>query len=149
MPLKKINREPLQFYVPNFEAGNGLPMAGSTVRAGFPSPALDFMEYSIDLNKELSRNDTCTFYIRVEGNSMVGAGIDDGDILVADRSLEPEDGCIAICLIDAEFTVKRLKLEIDCLYLVPENPDYPLLRVTEYNQFLVWGIVTYVIKKIG
>jgi DNA polymerase V len=139
----------LNFYLPDFDAGTGLPMAGSRVQAGFPSPALDFMEYHIDLNKELSRNDTCTFYIRVAGNSMTGAGIDDGDILVADRSLEPVDGCIAICLIDAEFTVKRLKTGADCLYLVPENPDYPLLRVTEHNQFMVWGIVTYVIKNIN
>jgi len=149
MPVKNLTVQPLQFYTPNFEAGSGLPMAGSTVQAGFPSPALDFMEYSIDLNRELSRNEMATFYIRVAGSSMTGAGIDDGDILVTDRSLEPRDGCIAICLIDAEFTVKRLRLESDCLYLVPENPDYPLLRVTEHNQFMVWGVVTFVIKKIG
>jgi DNA polymerase V len=149
MPVKSAAIAPLTFCTPDFETGTALPMAGSTVQAGFPSPALDFMEYKIDLNKELARNEVATFYIRVAGNSMTGAGIDDGDILVADRSLEPENGRIAICLIDGEFTVKRLKIETDCLYLVPENPDYPLLRVTGDNQFMVWGVVTYVIKKIG
>lgn len=143
------NIQALTFYCPDYTSGSTVPMPGSTVQAGFPSPALDFMEYQIDLNKELARNMPATFYIKVAGNSMTGAGIDDGDVLVADRSLPPKDGCVAICLIDAEFTVKRLKVEPDCLFLIPENPDYPLLRVTEHNQFMVWGIVTYVIKKIG
>ncbi len=80
---------------------------------------------------------------------MTNAGIDDGDILVIDRSLEPTDGKIAVCLIDGDFTVKRLKMETDCLYLMPENPAYHPIKVTEDNQFVIWAIVTYVIKKIG
>jgi DNA polymerase V len=147
MPIKRYI-QPLSVYAPDYGAGTALPMASGTVQAGFPSPALDFMEYKIDLNKELTRNEAATFYVKVAGNSMTGAGIDESDILVVDRSLPPHDGSIAVCLIDAEFTVKRLKVQPDCLYLVPENPDYPLLRVTEHNQFMVWGIVTYVIKKI-
>jgi DNA polymerase V len=148
MPVKRYI-QPMRVCAPHYNPGTALPMAGSTVQAGFPSPALDFMEYKIDLNKELSRNDAATFYVKVAGSSMTGAGIDESDILVVDRSLSPHDGSIAVCLIDAEFTVKRLKVQPDCLYLVPENPDYPMLRVTENNQFMVWGIVTYVIKKIG
>lgn len=80
---------------------------------------------------------------------MTGAGIDDGDLLVIDRSLEPADGRIAICLIDGEFTVKRLKLDVDCLYLMPENPAYQPIKVTEENQLIIWAIVTYVIKRVG
>lgn len=130
------------------DGGSVVTLVNSTVSAGFASPAQDFMEDRIDLDKELVKNSISTFYIRVAGNSMVGAGINDGDILVVDRSLEPANGKIAICLIDGEFTVKRLKLETDCLYLMPENPAYPPIKVTEDNQFTVWGIVTYIIKSV-
>ena len=107
------------------------------------------MEYKIDLNKVVAqKNPLTTFYIRVAGNSMTNAGIDNGDILVIDRSLEPADGKIAICLIDGEFTVKRLKFDVDCLYLMPENQNYSPIKVTDENQFVIWAIVTYVIKKM-
>ena len=106
------------------------------------------MEYEIDLNRHLARNPVATFYIRVDGDSMQGAGIFHGDMLVVDRSLEPADGKIAVCLVDGEFTVKRLKLETDCLYLLPENPDFPPLKVTENNQLTVWGVVTYVVREV-
>ncbi|WP_116790344.1 LexA family protein [Flavobacterium psychrotrophum] len=125
-----------------------LPLFTHGVSAGFPSPALDFMEYKIDLNKYLTRNALSTFYIRVSGHSMINAGIDDGDLLVVDRSLDPADGRIAICLIDGEFTVKRLKYTPDGLLLMPENPAYQPIAVTDQNQFVLWGLVTYVIKKI-
>lgn len=150
MQMKKSDENKLSIYSPDLESNSEQPFVSHGVKAGFPSPALDFMEYKIDLNKVVSeRNPLATFYIKVAGNSMTGAGIDDGDILVTDRSLTPTDGKIAICLIDGEFTVKRLKLETDCLYLLPENPDYAPIKVTEDNQFVIWGIVTYVIKKIG
>ncbi|MXN93048.1 translesion error-prone DNA polymerase V autoproteolytic subunit [Flavobacterium sp. Sd200] len=147
MPVDK-NKTNLTFYTPNHEAGTALPLVNHSVSAGFPSPALDFMEYKIDLNQHLTRNALSTFYIKVAGSSMTDAGIDDGDLLVVDRSLEPADRRIAICLIDGEFTVKRLKLETDCLYLIPENPAYHPIKVTEENQFIIWAIVTYVVKKI-
>lgn len=136
----------LTFYQPEYDGGQKIPFVNIGVSAGFASPAQDFLEVEIDLNTELSHNRTTTFYIRVAGNSMINAGIDDGDLLVVDRSLEPADGKIAICLIDGDFTVKRLKRDTDCLYLMPENPKYPEIKVTEDNQFVVWGIVTYVIK---
>lgn len=142
-------KQPLTFYTPDLEGDTALPLVSHGVSAGFPSPALDFMEYRIDLNAYLSkRNPLATFYIKVAGNSMTGAGIDDGDILVVDRSLEPADGKIAICLIDGEFTVKRLKMDKGSLYLMPENPSYAPLQVTEENQFFIWGVVIYAIKKL-
>lgn len=149
MPVDKNNKPRLTFYVPQYEGNAALPLISHSVSAGFPSPALDFMEYKIDLNQHLARNPLATFYIKVAGSSMTDAGIDDGDLLVIDRSLEPADGRIAICLIDGEFTVKRLKLETDCLYLMPENPAYQPIKVTEDNQLIIWAIVTYVIKRVG
>lgn len=150
MPIKKSENPKLTVYSPDLESTTGKPFISHSVKAGFPSPALDFMEYQIDLNKVVSeKNPLATFYIKVAGNSMTDAGIDDGDILVIDRSLEPADGKIAICLIDGDFTVKRLKVETDCLYLMPENSAYQPITVTEDNQFMIWAIVTYVIKKIG
>lgn len=149
MPIENNNKPKLTFHSPDLESNTELPFIEHGVSAGFPSPALDFMEYKIDLNKVVAqKNPLTTFYIRVAGNSMTNAGIDNGDILVIDRSLEPADGKIAICLIDGEFTVKRLKFETDCLYLMPENPAYPPIKVTDENQFVIWAIVTYVIKKI-
>lgn len=138
----------LTFYKPDFEAGTALPFIPDGVKAGFPSPALDFMEYEIDLNRHLARNPVATFYIRVDGDSMRDAGIFHGDMLVVDRSLEPADGKIAVCLVDGEFTVKRLKLQDNCLYLMPENPEFPPLLVTENNAFSVWGVVTYVVREV-
>jgi len=138
----------LTFYHPDYESELRIPFIPDGVSAGFPSPAADFMENNIDLNKELSENPLATFYIRVKGNSMTDAGIEDKDVLIVDRSIEPQDNKIAVCFIDGEFTVKRIKLEKDCLYLMPENSSYTPIKVTEENQLIIWGIVTYVIKKM-
>ncbi len=123
-------------------------MAGVTISAGFPSPADDYMEAGIDLNRELIRNPGATFFGRVKGFSMQDAGISDGDVLVIDKSLEPVNGAVAVCFLDGEFTVKRIRLERDGLFLVPENKEFQPIRITPDNDFLVWGIVTYVIKKM-
>lgn len=147
MRIKK-DEPVLDFFTPLYEGDTRIPYIDAGVSAGFASPAQDFLETEIDLNRELSHNRATTFYIRVSGNSMINAGIEDGDLLVVDRSLEPADGKIAICLIDGDFTVKRLKLQSGSLYLMPENPEYPPIHITEYNQFTIWGIVTYVIKAI-
>ena len=124
MSVKK--EDSLIFYRPDFESNMKIPYIKEGVSAGFPSPASDFMENDIDLNKELCKNPTATFYIKVKGNSMVNAGINDKDILIVDRSLEPQDNKIAVCFIDGEFTVKRIKVEKDCVYLMPENKRYAL-----------------------
>lgn len=145
MSLNKAQK--LTFFNPDLQSELNIPFVAGNVSAGFPSPAADFMEHSIDLNKELSENPLATFYIRVKGSSMIDAGIDDQDVLVVDRSLEPQNNRIAICFIDGEFTVKRIQLEKDCLYLMPENRNYAPIKVTEDNQLVIWGMVTYIIKK--
>ena len=141
-------KQNLAFFLPDFESEIKIPFVKEGVSAGFPSPAGDFMEMNIDLNKELSENILATFYIKVKGNSMIDAGINDKDVLVVDRSLEPQNNKIAICFIDGEFTVKRILVEKDCLYLMPENPNYSPIKVTEENELIIWGIVTYVIKAL-
>jgi DNA polymerase V len=105
MSIKKNNK--LTFFLPDFESDLRIPFVKEGVSAGFPSPAADFMETSIDLNKELTDNPLATFYIKVKGNSMIDAGINDNDVLVVDRSLEPQNNKIAICFIDGEFTVNE------------------------------------------
>lgn len=146
MPIDQNKK--LSFFLPEFESKLKIPFVTEGVSAGFPSPAGDFMETNIDLNKELSENPLATFYIKVKGNSMIDAGINDKDVLVVDRSLEPKNNKIAICCIDGEFTVKRIKLEKDCLFLMPENKNYTPIKITEENQLIIWGIVTYVIKSV-
>lgn len=138
----------ITFFQPDQDSGKTSLLSNEGVSAGFPSPADDFKELRISIDKEVVKNETATFYARVSGESMQGAGLDDGDLLVIDRSLEPEDNKIAICFIDGEFTVKRLKVEKDCVYLMPENPKYQPIKVTEDNELIIWGVVTYVVKKL-
>lgn len=115
--------------------------------AGFPSPADDYLEYPLDLNELLVEHPTATFFVRVVGDSMTGAGMQSGDILVVDRSLAPKNGKIIVALLNGEFTVKRLKIEEKKIYLIPENPRYSPIEVTAEADFQVWGIVTYVIHR--
>ena len=143
-----MNSQKLVFFHPDQEHQKKLHWAQEGVSAGFPSPADDFKELRISIDKEVVRNEEATFYARVSGESMQGAGLDDGDLLVIDRSLEPKDKKIAVCFIDGEFTVKRLKVAADCVYLMPENKNYQPLKVTEENELIIWGIVTYVVKKL-
>ena len=138
----------LLFFVPDFESELRISYSHETVSAGFPSPANDFLETKIDLNKELSKNPLATFYVKVKGNSMIDSGINDKDVLVVDRSLEPNKNKIAVCFIDGEFTVTRIKLDKASLYLMPENKNYQPIKITEDNQFVIWGIVTYVINAV-
>ncbi|MEI8201576.1 MAG: translesion error-prone DNA polymerase V autoproteolytic subunit, partial [Bacteroidota bacterium] len=114
----------------------------------FPSPAADYIDLSIDLNKELVRNPSSTFFGRVKGSSMKDAGITEGDVLVIDKSIIPFDGATAVCFIDGEFTLKRIEVRKDALYLVPANESFKPIKVTAENDFVVWGVVTYVIKKM-
>tara|TARA_B100001248_G_scaffold9655_1_gene6360 strand:- start:97 stop:528 length:432 start_codon:yes stop_codon:yes gene_type:complete len=143
-----MKKEKLTFLKP--EKGNNLGqwLVEQGISAGFPSPADDFKEIRISLDKELVKNRSATFYARVSGESMVGAGLDDGDLLVIDRSLDPENGKIAVCFVDGEFTVKRIKKEEDRLYLMPENKKYKRIEIKEENELIIWGVVEYVIKKV-
>ena len=144
MKEKKI----LNFYVPKNENGIGQWLAEEGISAGFPSPADDFKETRISLDRELVKNKEATFYARVSGDSMVGAGLNDGDLLVIDRSKNPESGKIAVCLVDGDFTVKRIKKEKNKLYLMPENKKYKPIELKEGNELIIWGVVEYVIKKV-
>jgi len=141
-------KDKLKFFIPKKENGIGQWLAEEGISAGFPSPADDFKETRISLDRELVKNKEATFYARVSGDSMVGAGLEDGDLLVIDRSKNPENGKIAICLIDGDFTVKRIKKEKHKLFLVPENKNYRKIEIKEENELVIWGIVEYVIKKV-
>ena len=137
----------IDFFTPNLSSELSLPIAEG-IKAGFPSPAQDYLDMAFDLNRELVKNPSSTFYGRVRGNSMVEAGINDGDILVIDKSLPPADGRRAVCFIDGEFTLKTLRVEKDSLWLLPANPKYKPIKITPENDFTVWGIVTYVIHRL-
>lgn len=138
-----------QIAIHKIDTSSSLPLqfADEGIKAGFPSPAQDYLEQAIDLNKELIRHPASTFYGRVVGDSMRDEGIEEGDILVIDKSLELLNDDLAVCYIDGEFTVKRVRLEPDAAWLVPSNSNYPPIKVTKDNEFMVWGIVTYTIKK--
>ena len=129
-------------------------MAESGIHAGFPSPAQDYMNPCIDLNKELVKHPAATFYGRVVGDSMLDAGVEEGDILVIDRALEASEGKMAVCFVDGEFTLKYISRqnpltgEKDGIWLVPANPKYPPMKVQDFSDFTVWGVVTYIIKKV-
>lgn len=140
-------KKDLQLHKIDISTSLPLKYADEGIRAGFPSPAQDHLEQAIDLNKELIKHPASTFYGRVIGDSMRDEGIEEGDILIIDKSLELLDDDLAVCFIDGEFTVKRVRLEPDAAWLVPSNPNYPLIKVTKENEFIVWGIVTYTIKK--
>ncbi|ALJ05799.1 peptidase S24 [Pseudalgibacter alginicilyticus] len=146
MILHKSNS--LTFFTPKESNSLGAIFLDTGISAGFPSPAEDFKEERLSLDKELVKNKEATFYARVSGQSMIGAGLDDNDLLVIDRSLEPSNNKIAVCFLDGEFTVKRLKVDNNEVWLQPENPNYPIIKITEDNDFIIWGIVTNVIKKV-
>tara|TARA_B100001287_G_scaffold274195_1_gene279032 strand:+ start:402 stop:833 length:432 start_codon:yes stop_codon:yes gene_type:complete len=143
-----MKKEKLTFLKPKDGNSLGQWLIEQGVSAGFPSPADDFKEIRISLDKELVKNSEATFYARVSGESMIEAGIDDGDLLVIDRSLNPENGKIGICMIDGDFTVKRIKKTKGKLYLLPENKKYEVIELKEENELIIWGIVAYVIKKL-
>lgn len=146
-----------------------MPDDKPSVHAGFPSPAQDYMNSFIDLNKELVHHPAATFYARVVGDSMVDAGVEEGDVLVVDKSIEPQEGDMAVCFVDGEFALKFISfknpdgtpskpagrpgksysiLPHKKMWLLPANNKYKPIEVTESNDFTVWGIVTYVIKKV-
>ena len=142
------NTKPIQFFKTDVSSYLKLPFVANGISAGFPSPADDFLDINIDLNKYLIKNPTTTFYGRVSGNSMIDAGINDGDLLIIDKSLEPKNNKIAVCFIDGDFTVKRISIEKDCVWLIAETQNYKPIQVTKDNDFIIWGIVTNVIKNL-
>lgn len=146
--IRKIYNSPaIDFYSAETATELKMPFIGG-IAAGFPSPAEDFLDTSIDLNKELIKNPSSTFYGRVKGNSMRDAGVENGDLLIIDKSQQPKNGMIAVCFLDGEFTIKKIKIENNCLWLVPANSDFNPIQVTAENDFLIWGIVLHIIKTL-
>lgn len=147
MKERYLNTAKVHFY--NFEAVEALevPYYDDGIPAGFPSPADDFQELTISFDKEVFGHSPSTiFCARVTGSSMEGAGISNNDIIAVDRSLIPENGDIAVCLIYDEFTLKRLKVEKDCVWLLPENDKYKPIQITDNESFQIWGIVINTLK---
>ncbi|WP_417199629.1 LexA family protein [Bizionia sp.] len=138
----------LTFFTPDLSVNTGAVFVDTGISAGFPAPVEDFNEERLSLDSMLVKNKMTTFYARVSGQSMIDAGLDDNDLLVIDRSLEPINNRIAVCFLDGEFTVKRLRVEKDGVWLQPENAMYQPIKITEENDFVIWGIVTNVIKKV-
>ncbi len=136
----------IDFYGADADSSMELPYAHMGIQAGFPSPAQDCLTETIDLNREIVRHPSATFYGRVTGESMVEEGIDEGDIIVVDRSLEPVDGDLAVCCLDGEFTLKRIRLAPGAVWLIPSNESFDPILVTPDRQFEVWGVVTHTIK---
>jgi len=120
----------------------------SSVSAGFPSPADDFWDKSLNLHEYLISKPEATYLVRVSGDSMIGAGINNSDILIVDRSLNPKNNSIVVAAVDGEFTVKRFKNVNNQVHLVPENKKYPVLKVNGYDDFEVFGVVTGVVRRI-
>ena len=143
-----MKKEKLCFLKPRKDDRLGQWLIEQGISAGFPSPADDFKEIRISLDEELVKNSESTFYAKVSGYSMIEAGLDDGDLIIIDRSLDPENGKIAVCFIDGEFTVKRIKKSKNKIHLMPENKKYKPIELKEGNELIIWGIVEYVIKKV-
>jgi len=125
-----------------------LPYVTSYISAGFPSPADDHVDQTLDLHEYLVKHPAATFFVRVEGESMTGAGIFHGDLLVVDRSLTARDGSIVIAVVNGELTVKRLRKEKTMIRLVAENPAYTPIVITEETELVIWGVVTSVIHHV-
>lgn len=125
-----------------------IPLYATRVAAGFPSPADDYVERHLDLNEYLVKRPAATFFVRVEGDSMINAGIHENDILVVDRSVKPTDGKIIIAVVNGELTVKRLSDKPGHLCLLPENPRYKPIEITEAVEFSIWGVVKHVLHAL-
>lgn len=135
-------------YKPDRSTPSPQPLAMSSISAGFPSPADDYIEGHLDLNELLIRHPAATFYVRVTGDSMIGAGVHSGDLLVVDRSLKPVEGSVVIAVVDGDLTVKRVRRESGRVFLVADNSAYPPIAIHDETSFEVWGVVTYVIHSL-
>ncbi len=128
-----------------------MPYADGGIRAGFPSPAQDYIDRSLDLNRDLISHPAATFYARVVGVSMIDAGIDEGDILVIDRALTPRQGDIVVAFINGEFTVKYIDLsqqDFGKILLKPANDKFEPITISDNDEFTVWGVVSKIIKNL-
>jgi DNA polymerase V len=146
--LKSDSLHPSILELNQFPTFIDLPLFGSKIPAGFPSPADDHLDASIDLNRQYVRNPSATFFVRVQGHSMIGAGIHNNDMLVVDRSLDAKNGSIVIAVVNGQLTVKRLLIEDDSVFLAPENPEYEPIEVKDFMELHIWGVVAHVIHSL-
>jgi DNA polymerase V len=135
-------------YLPDRSTRYKLPLCLVHISAGFPSPAEDYIEGRLDLNRHLIKHPAATFFVRVTGDSMIEAGIHPADLLIVDRALDATSGRVIIAVINGELTVKRLHRARGKIYLVPANQNYPPIEITEAMEFQVWGVVTAVIHTL-
>ncbi len=135
-------------YAPDLSTKYKLPIFLGRLPAGFPSPADDYLEGTLDLNRHLIKHPAATFFVRVTGDSMIGVGIHSGDLLVVDRSLEATDGHVIVAALDGELTVKRLSKQGQTIRLLPANPNYQPIAIQPQQDFEIWGVVTNVIHAL-
>lgn len=131
------------------DATNTIPLYSSHVRAGFPSPADDYIEDVLDLNNYLIKHPATTFIVKVSGDSMKDVGITSGCLLLVDRSIEPVSGKIVVAALNDELTVKRLSINKNKVLLVAENSDYPVIEITDDLELVIWGVVTSMIQEFN
>ena len=148
MYLKYLRKSKgLEVFSIDQETSLDIPFFDNQVPAGFPSPAQDYIDLDLDLHNYLVKNPSSTFCVRVTGESMRDAGINSGDIMLVDRSLDPKNRSIVLAVVDNEFTVKRVNVSEEGLFLMPENADFNPIKITSEMNFQVWGVVTYIIHK--
>ena len=145
IPVSRV--EEVKAYLAKENIALSLPLYGGSVRAGFPSPAEDYIESMLDLNEYLIKHPAATFIVRASGDSMEGAAICSGDLLIVDRSIEPVHNKIVIAAINDELTVKRLYKKNGVLQLLAENPNYPAITIDSEKSLIIWGVVTHIIHK--
>jgi len=143
--MKNRGKLAFQFHAISKGSPFKIPLMSSTVTAGFPSPADDHLDLPIDLNEYLVKHPAATFYVRVQGDSMVDAGIHQGDLLIVDRAEPYTMGSIVLAVLDGEFTVKKLMEKNDSLYLLSSNTAYQPIKIETETDFKVWGVVTYIV----
>ena len=148
MKLKHLKHtHHFDFYSVNKNAFEKIPLFEGSVSAGFPSPADDYIDIDLDLHDHLVQNPSSTFCVKAIGESMKDAGIKNGDVMIVDKSLEPKNRSIILAVIDGEFTVKRVNVNENELYLMPANNSFTPIKITEEMDFQVWGVVTFIIHK--
>ena len=138
----------VEIFKANTASKQVLPLYLSRIKAGFPSPADDYLDKRLDLNEHLIKHPASTFFVKVKGDSMVGAGINSGDMLIVDRSVKPRDKKIVVAVLNGDFTVKRFREKGEKQFLMAENPDYQPIEITESMDFEVWGVVVHVIHSV-
>jgi DNA polymerase V len=148
MRIPKSKIEGVLMFLQGHTSSCELPLYTSSVSAGFPSPADDYIENKLDLNTHLIKHPSATFFLKVSGDSMKNAGIQSGDMLIVDKSLQPTDGKVVIAAVEGELTVKRLSLVKGRVKLIPENNSYPVIDITDSQELVIWGVVTHVIHAV-